>query len=209
MHFKILFDVLRRRHFHMGALALAVALALSSTAARAQSFEETVNFLLTGNQQLSSVTFGDVMSMTNETTIVSYDGPNCKVDVSVKQGGTLLILQLLFSDPQKMQGLPKESTTDGETGVVSNVTIDFNAVAQWEIKQVAGNYGPYAYQVTLNGAGEPIMSGKQSVPVVGERPLQCTDNCPYSLPLTLNLDRFEAAMNYLYSAYCTGSSSAF
>jgi hypothetical protein len=116
---------------------------------------------------------------------------------------------LFLSNPQEMQGLPTESMTDGKSAVVTEATIDFNAVAQWQIEQVAGQYGPFAYKVTLNGAGEPILAGKQSLPVLGERPLECSDKCNYSLPLDLNVDRFESAMDYLYSTYCTGSSSAF
>lgn len=199
----------------LAALAAALMVTGAAAPALAQSYEETVNFIVTGNVKTSEVSFGNQMTVASTNRITGYDANQCTFDIETTSDGLLAGLSMLFLGPELGKRpdaavQPPPPAPDTATPILATSTrIHLNAVSGWEVLPLTSQYGLHGYQLSLNGTGDTINSG--TVTISGKRAVvvDCKDKCGFNFPPDTDLDRFKKAMDYLFSQYCAGSYSAF
>lgn len=205
-------------------VALATALLVTGAAAPAlaQSYEETVNFIVTGSSQTNESTFGNKLTLLTTSTINGYDANACTFDLTMRQEGFYLAFvdRTGASNPTGSDDsdAPAQKPQDDlltnkpdytPPSMVTRIKLDFNAVSSWRIDPITDEYGLIAYQFHLDGTGKTITSMTRRFGDGAEKDLTCTNNCGLLLSPDTDLDRFKKAMDYLFSQYCAGSYSAF
>lgn len=179
------------------AAALAtLAFCLSSTSSFAQSFDETMRFILTGTTTENYVAFTrPELSLT--TTITDLNSNDCTFDYKQTAQGyavPFLVYQLFPSadmSGNSPPGLGSPLTYEGH--------VSLNAINTWSL----GENG----LVRLGGTSETVNTFRLSIPG-HEADRTCTD-CQISVPDTIDPTRWQKAVDYLKAQYCRGSTSAF
>lgn len=199
----------------IAAVALAAALAIAASPAVAQSYEETINFIVTGNPATSEVSFGNEWTTLTTSRITAYNANECTFDMEIAAEGMGLGLSLWLMDPTPSgEADTSEQQTEqpyqsGSPIAASKVRYNLNAVTSWRIDPLETQYGRHAYEMTLDGTGKVIGVWDTTIRDTKQPEWACTAKCPLDFPPDTDLDRFSKAMDYLYSEYCTGSYSAF
>jgi len=167
-----------------------VALIACNNSALSQSYQETVNFILLGNKQLSERQFGLGGFVEHKISIVSVNQRDCTAEIKHEAAG---------------MGV---SMIAGSGGIEMKIKIHFNAISHYqpEINSVQGV--PANYDVTFDGNGKPIFLGTSRISGRTEE-INCTTNCSITLPPDLDLTRYDKAIDYLYEKFCTADQSAF
>jgi hypothetical protein len=189
-------------------------------ACNAQSYDETVRFLIIGSKQDTTREFGIPITLMNKTTVVSTNESDCTVEFTARAYGTDVSTALMFGGPAMLgsklgqSGSNNDSASQSakETYIEQSMKLHFSAMSNWKYEEnLVGNI-PTNFLVTFDGNGQPILEGTVRVAVMGaiqENQQSCATSCQISVPADTDMDRYEKALAHLYETYCSSEESAF
>lgn len=188
--------------------------------ALAQSFEETVNFAFNGNKQWESVVYGPGYNQKLFNNVLSnYNQTNCTVNLDYGMND-------YGEDGFKPPQLPFLTAT-GNLVPSYHGTVYLKNINRAEVKEARSGDTLIGYTVSLDGNGQTIFDGtvrqipmdlttmgdvmknmEKGIADYQEEDYSCNSDCKIVI-FSPDMQRSQAAWDYLLKQYCGAAPSAF